>query len=181
MGWKPSSTCQITFSNVRVPQSNLVGEEGRGFHNMLAQANDMRAQSGFFAVGMAQGAFDIALEYAKMREAFGQKIGQFQIIQHRLAEMATKIEAARLLTYKAAWDVDHGRADPKICSMTKWYPAKVAVEVADAAIDTLGGYGYMLENEVERFYRDAKALEIVEGTRDIQKNTIARALLGKLG
>lgn len=180
MGWKQSATCQLTLADVRVPQTNLIGEEGRGFHNTLAQANDMRAQTGFFAIGMAQGAFDIALEYAKTREAFGQKIGQFQAIGHRLVDMATKIEAVRLLTYKAAWEIDHGRGDPKICSMVKWYPSRVAVEVADAAIDILGGHGYMLENEVERFYRDAKGLEIVEGTRDIQKNTIARALLGKL-
>ena len=129
---------------------------------------------------MAQGAFDRALDYAKQREAFGRKIGEFQAIQHKLSEMVTKIETARLLTYKAAWELDQGRVDPKLCSMAKWYSARVAVEVADEAIEILGGHGYMLENEVERFYRDARALEIVEGTREIHKNTIAQHLLGKL-
>lgn len=180
MGWKPSATCNFTLNNVKVPQENLVGEENRGFYNMFSAGNDFRTQTGFMAVGMAQGAFDRALEHAKTREAFGQKIGAFQAISHRLADMATKIETARLLTYKAAWEFDKGITDYKLWSMVKWYSARVAVEVCDAAIDVLGGHGYMLENEVERFYRDAKALEIVEGTRDIQKNLIARELLGKL-
>jgi len=115
-----------------------------------------------------------------MREAFNHKIGTFQAISHKLAEMATYIEAARLMVYKAAWQFDHGKADPKLSSMAKWFPANVAVKVADEAIEIMGGHGYMVENEVERFYRDARGAEIYEGTREIQKNTIARYLLGKL-
>ncbi len=116
----------------------------------------------------------------KQREQFGQKIAQFQVTQHKLADMATKIELARLITYKAGWNYDQGRIDPMLTSMAKMVAGRAAVEVADEAIQLLGGYGYMLEFEVERFYRDAKITEIYEGTREIQKNTIANALIGKL-
>lgn len=180
MGWKTNPTVQFSLINVRVPQSNLVGEENRGFYNAIEFLDGFRVMIASQALGTAQGAFDRALDYARHREAFGRKIGEFQIIQHKLAEMATRIETARLLTYKAAWEIDRGQVDPKLCSMAKWYSARVAVEVADEAIEILGGHGYMLENEVERFYRDARAFEIVEGTREIHKNTIARYLLGKL-
>ena len=181
MGAHAIPTTQISFINVRVPQENLVGEENKGFYNAVEFLDELRAEVGALAVGIAQGAFERALDYAKTREAFGCKIGEFQAISHKLAEMATKIETARLLTYKAAWQFDKGgEFDPKLFSMSKWYPARVAVEVSDEAIEILGGHGYMLENEVERFYRDARLMEIVEGTREIHKNTIARFLLGKL-
>jgi alkylation response protein AidB-like acyl-CoA dehydrogenase len=179
MGWKSTPTFQVFFTNVRVPQENLLGEENRGFYQFMTMGNLFRAQGGAATTGMAQGAFDRALEYAKTREAFGQKIGQFQVIQHKLVDMATKIETARLLVHKAASEIDHGRVDPSLCAMAKWYPARVAVEVCDEAIEILGGHGYMLENEVERFYRDAKGAEIADGTKEIQKNAIARSLLGK--
>jgi alkylation response protein AidB-like acyl-CoA dehydrogenase len=182
MGWHASSTTEVAFRDVRVPQRNLIGEEGRGFYQSIQFLDRFRVGSvGAPAVGMAQGAFERALGYAKTREAFGRKIGEFQAISHKLAEMATKIETARLLVYKAAWQFDReDKMDPKLCSMAKWYPARTAVEVCDEAIEILGGHGYMLENEVEGFYRDARVLEIVEGTREIHKNTIARILLGKL-
>lgn len=181
MGWKSCATTQITFANVRVPQENLIGEENRGFYNAIGFLDEFRVEVGACSVGTAQGAFERALAYAKTREAFGRKIGAFQAISHKLAEMATRIEAARLLVYRAAWEFDkEGRIDPKLSSMAKWYPARTAVEVADEAIEIFGGHGYMLENEVERFYRDARHFELVEGTREIHKNTIARALLGKL-
>jgi alkylation response protein AidB-like acyl-CoA dehydrogenase len=182
MGWHAGPTTELSFSNVRVPHQNLIGEEGQGFYQSIQFLDRFRIGGvGAPSVGMGQGAFDRALEYAKNREAFGRKIGTFQAISHKLAEMATKLEAARLLVYKGAWQVDRdGRADPKLSSMAKWYPARVAVEVCDEAIEILGGHGYMLENEVEMFYRDARAQEIVEGTREIHKNTIARFLLGKL-
>jgi alkylation response protein AidB-like acyl-CoA dehydrogenase len=180
MGWRTVGTTQISFAEVKVPEENLVGQENRGFYQSLDFLNEYRALVGAIATGIAQGAFDRALEYAKERESFGRKIGEFQAIQHKLAEMATKIEAARALTYKTAWTLDKKQIDPKLCSMTKWYTARIAVEVADEAIEILGGHGYMTENEVERFYRDARALELVEGTREIQKNTIARIILGKL-
>ena len=182
MGWHAAPTTEVAFTNVKVPLQNLIGKENQGFYQSIQFLDRFRAMIGAASVGMAQGAFERALEHAKAREAFGRKIGQFQAISHKLAEMVTKIETARLLVYKAGWNLDRkGKVDPMLFSMAKWYPARVAVEVCDEAIEILGGYGYMLENEVERFYRDARALEIVEGTREIHKNTIARFLLGKLG
>jgi alkylation response protein AidB-like acyl-CoA dehydrogenase len=182
MGWHAAPTTQVSFTNVKVPEQNLIGKENQGFYQSIQFLDRFRAMIGAASVGMAQGAFERALEHAKAREAFGRKIGEFQAISHKLAEMITKIETARLLVYKAGWKLDRkGKVDPMLFSMAKWYPARVAVEVCDEAIEILGGYGYMLENEVERFYRDARALEIVEGTREIHKNTIARFLLGKLG
>jgi alkylation response protein AidB-like acyl-CoA dehydrogenase len=181
MGWHAAPTTQVSFTNVRVPDQNLIGKENQGFYQSIQFLDRFRAMIGAAGVGMAQGAFERALEHAKAREAFGRKIGEFQAISHKLSEMITKIETARLLVYKAGWKLDRkGKVDPMLFSMAKWYPARVAVEVCDEAIEILGGYGYMLENEVERFYRDARALEIVEGTREIHKNTIARFMLGKL-
>lgn len=181
MGWKTCETTQVTFENVKVPRENLIGEENRGFYNVISFLDEFRVEVGAIGVGIAQGAFEIALNYAKTREAFGHKIGVFQGISHKLAEMATKIESAQLLVYKAATEFDRqGRIDPILSSMAKWFPARMSVEVADEAIEILGGHGYMLENEVERFYRDARVLELVEGTREIHKNTIANTLLGKL-
>ena len=181
MGWKSCATTQLSFVNVRVPQENLVGEENQGFYNAINFLDEFRVEIGACSVGTAQGAFERALNYAKTREAFGHKIGTFQAISHKLAEMATQIEASRLLVYKAAYQFDkYGKIDRKLSSMAKWYPARVSVEVSDEAIEILGGHGYMLENEVERFYRDARQFELVEGTREIHKNTIARELLGKL-
>ena len=132
------------------------------------------------ALGIAQGAFDRALSYTKKREQFGQKIAAMPVNGHKLADMAIKLELARLVTYKACWNFDQGRLEPMVSSMAKVYAARAAVEIADEAIQLLGGWGYMTDFEVERFYRDAKITEIYEGTREIQKNTIASALLGKL-
>jgi alkylation response protein AidB-like acyl-CoA dehydrogenase len=181
MGWRTNPCCEVAFINVKVPKENLVGEEGRGFYQAIEFLDEVRINVGGSAVGMAQGAFERALQYAKTRAAFGLKIGAFQAISHKLAEMATKIEAIRFLVYRAAWEFDHGRLDPKLSSMAKWYSSRVAIEVADEAIEIMGGHGCMVDNEVERFYRDTKVLEIYEGTREIHKNTIARYLLGKLG
>jgi len=180
MGIRMMATAEVTFKDVRVPISNLIGEEGKGFYHVLHFFDESRIQVAAQALGTAQGAFDRALSYVKQREQFGKKIAQFQATQHKLADMATKIELARLMTYKAAWNFDQGRIDPKLTSMAKMYAARTAVEVADEAIQLLGGYGYMTEYEVERFYRDAKITEIYEGTKEIQKNTIASSLLGKV-
>jgi alkylation response protein AidB-like acyl-CoA dehydrogenase len=180
MGWRTNPCCEVAFVNVKVPLENLVGEEGKGFYHAIEFLDEARINAGASAIGMAQGAFERALRYAKIREAFGRKIGAFQAISHKLAEMATKIEAIRFLVYRAAWEFDHGRLDPKLSSMAKWYCSRVAIEVADEAIEIMGGHGCMVENEVERFYRDTKVLEIYEGTREIHKNTIARYLLGKI-
>jgi alkylation response protein AidB-like acyl-CoA dehydrogenase len=174
------ATAELNFKNVRVPASNLIGEEGQGFYQVLEFFDESRILVAAQALGTAQGAYNRALAYVKEREQFGRKIAQFQVTQHKLADMATKIELARLITYKAAWNFDQGRTDPKLTAMAKMYAARTAVEVADEAIQLLGGYGYMAEYEVERFYRDAKITEIYEGTREIQKNTIAGAILGNL-
>ena len=179
MGIRMMSTSEVVFKDVRVPVSNLIGKEGKGFYQVLEFFDESRILIAAQALGIAQGAFDRAIAYVKQREQFGKKIAQFQVTQHKLADMATKIELARLMTYKAAWNYDQGRIDPKLTSMAKMYAARTAVEVADEAIQLLGGYGYMTEYEVERFYRDAKITEIYEGTKEIQKNTIASALLGK--
>lgn len=181
MGIRMMATAEMNFKNVRVPASNLIGKEGRGFYQVLEFFDESRILVAAQALGIAQGAFDRALDYVKQREQFGKKIAQFQVTQHKLADMATKIELARLITYKAAWNYDQGgRIDPKLTSMAKMFAARTAVEVADEAIQLLGGYGYMAEYEVERFYRDAKITEIYEGTKEIQKNTIASALIGKI-
>lgn len=179
MGIRMMATTEVVLKNVRVPLSNLVGEEGRGFYQVLNFFDESRIQIAAQALGTAQGAFDRALAYVQQREQFGKKISQFQITQHKLADMATKIEMARLLTYKAAWNFDQDHIDPKLTSMAKMAAARTAVEVCDEAIQLMGGYGYMTEYEVERFYRDAKITEIYEGTKEIQKNTIASGLLAK--
>lgn len=180
MGIHMIPTAEMNFKEVRVPLSNLIGKEGRGFYQVLEFFDESRVLVAAQALGIAQGAFDRALAYVKQREQFGKKIAQFQITQHKLADMATKIELARLITYKAAWNFDQGRIDPKLTSMAKMFAARTAVEVADEAIQLLGGYGYMTEYEVERFYRDAKITEIYEGTKEIQKNTIASGVIGKI-
>ena len=180
MGIHMMATAELNFKDVRVPASNLIGEEGKGFDQVLEFFDESRILIAAQALGTAQGAYNRALAYVKEREQFGRKIAQFQVTQHKLADMATQIELARLLTYKAAWNFDQGSIDPKLTAMAKMYSARTAVEVADEAIQLLGGYGYMTEYEVERFYRDAKIMELYEGSRKTQKNTIARAILGNL-
>ena len=180
MGIRMMDTAEVIFKDVRVPLDNLIGKENRGFYQVLEFFDESRILIAAQGLGTAQGAFDRALAYVKSREQFGRKIAQFQISQHKLADMATKIEQARLLTYKAAWNFDQGRIDPKLTSMAKMVAGRTAVEVCDEAIQLLGGYGYMAEYDVERYARDAKICEIYEGTKEIQKNTIASALIGKL-
>jgi alkylation response protein AidB-like acyl-CoA dehydrogenase len=180
MGIHMMTTAEVNYKDVRVPAENLIGKEGRGFYQVLEFFDESRILVAAQALGIAQGAYERALAYVKERQQFGRRIADFQVTQHKLADMATKIELARLITYKAAWNYDQGRIDPKLTSMAKMYAARTAVEVADEAIQLLGGYGYMTEYEVERFYRDAKITEIYEGTKEIQKNTIASAVLGRL-
>jgi len=179
MGIKMTATGELSFNAVKVPVSNLVGKENRGFYQVLEFFDESRVEIAAQALGIAEGAFDRALAYTKQRSQFGKKLAEFQVTQHKLADMVTKIETARLIIYRAAWNFDQGTIDPKLTSIAKMYAGRIAVEVADEAIQIHGGYGYMLEYEVERFYRDAKIMEIYEGTREIQKNTIASAVLGK--
>ncbi|MCK4236604.1 MAG: acyl-CoA dehydrogenase family protein [Candidatus Krumholzibacteria bacterium] len=179
MGIKMTSTAEVSFNDVKVPVDNLIGKEGRGFYQVLEFFDESRVEIAATALGIAQGAFDRALDYSEQREQFGKRIADFQVTQHKLADMATAIETARLITYKAAWNFDQGRIDPKLTSMAKYVAGRTAVMVADEAIQILGGYGYITEYEVERFYRDAKIAEIYEGTKEIQKNTIAGQIIKK--
>jgi len=177
MGNKMVPTGELSFSDVRVPVSNLIGLENKGFYQALDLFNEIRIEVAAQAVGIAQGAFDRALDHVKQRKQFGRRIEEFQVTRHKLADMLIKIETARLMVYKAAWCFDQGEADQRLISIAKAYAGRVAVEVADEALQLHGGYGYMLEYEVERFYRDARITEIYGGTREIQKNTVANTLL----
>ncbi|MDY6958568.1 MAG: acyl-CoA dehydrogenase family protein [Halobacteriota archaeon] len=179
MGIKMTSTAELSFNDVKVPRENLVGGENRGFYQTLEFFDESRIEIAAQALGIGQGAFDRSLAYAKQREQFGRPISSLQVVQHKLADMAIKLETARLLVYKAAWNFDCGKIDPKLTSMAKAYTARVAVEVCEEAVQIHGGYGYMLDYEVERFYRDARITEIYEGTREVQKNTIAGLVIGK--
>ncbi|HDI00916.1 MAG TPA: acyl-CoA dehydrogenase [Candidatus Bathyarchaeota archaeon] len=181
MGIRASPTGEVSYSDVRVGDDAIVGQLNRGFYQALYFFDESRIEIAAQAVGIAQGAFDRALKYAKEREAFGRKLIEIQAISHKLAEMATKIEAARLLVYKAAWQVDQGKLDPILASMAKTLAGRVAVEVCDEAVQILGGYGYIGDYDVERYYRDAKITEIYEGTREIQLNTITRWILRRSG
>jgi alkylation response protein AidB-like acyl-CoA dehydrogenase len=181
MGIRMTSTTEMSFDQVRIPEENLIGPLNRGFYQVLEFFDESRVMVAAQALGIAQGAFDRAIDYAKKRQQFGQRLVDFQVTQHKLADMATQIEAARCLVYKAGWNFDQGRIEPKWTSMAKMVAGRVAVEVAQEAIQILGGYGYMSEYEVERFYRDARITEIYEGTREIQKNAIASGVIGKRG
>jgi len=177
LGCRASPTGELSFCNVRVPEENLIGELNRGFYHIMNFFNQSRIEIAAQGTGIAQGAFERAFNYAKERNAFNKSIIEFQAVSHKLADMIIGIESARLLTYKAAWLADQGQIDPALSSMAKTHAGRVAVIVADEAIQILGGAGYLAENEVERFYRDAKIIEIYEGSREIQKNTIVRFLL----
>ncbi|MGQ0536838.1 MAG: acyl-CoA dehydrogenase family protein [Methanobacteriota archaeon] len=181
MGIRASDTADVEFKDVHVPVANLVGEEGHGFYHVMNFFNQTRIMVAAQAVGIAQGSLDKAIEYAKARKTFGRPIAEHQGIQFKLAEMATRVEAARNLTYKAAWAIDAGKPDPKISSMAKWFAGETAVRVTDEAIQIYGGYGYMREMGIEKFHRDAKITELYEGTKEIHKLIIARALLGRIG
>jgi alkylation response protein AidB-like acyl-CoA dehydrogenase len=179
MGNKMVPTGELSFNDVKVAYSDLVGPENEGFPQALRLFEELRLEVAAQAIGIAQGSFDRALAYVKDRKQFGKKLQDFQVTQHKLADMAAKIEAARTMIYRAAWSFDRGIDNPYLTSIAKLYAARVAVEVADEAIQLHGGYGYMLEYEVERFYRDARLTELYAGTREIHKNTIADGLLRK--
>jgi alkylation response protein AidB-like acyl-CoA dehydrogenase len=181
MGIRASDTAEIRLSDVRVPKENLIGEkEGEGFSQIMQLFNINRVIAASQGVGVAQGALDMAVKHVKQRKQFGQPIGAFQAVQFKIAEMATWVEAARALYYEAGWMIDHGKVDPKLISIAKYLAGEVGVKVANEALQLHGGYGYIADYDIERFYRDAKIVEIYEGTKEIEKNTIARELLGKL-
>jgi len=176
MGWHASDTRPLAFDGCRVPEANLLGERGNGLRQFLEVLDIGRIGVAAMGVGLAQGAFDQALSYARERQAFGQPISRFQAIAGRLADMATEIEAARLLTYKAALLKDAKRPFALAAAQAKLKSGLVAVDVVDHAVQIHGGYGFIEEYPVCRFYRDAKILTIGEGTDEIQRLVIARAL-----
>ncbi len=177
MGIRASDTAEIVFEDVRVPQENLIGVEGRGFYQLMHFFDATRTMVAAQGVGVAQGALDLAVRYCRERKTFGKPLISNQALQFQLAEMATRIELARTATYKAAWMVDQGKIDPALNAMAKYYSGETAVWVCDKALQMHGGYGYIDEYDVQRFYRDAKILEIYEGAKEAEKMTIARRLL----
>ena len=181
LGIRASDTAELNFSDVRVPRENLIGtEEGQGFFQTMQLFNINRVIAAAQGVGVAQGSLDKAVKHVKQRKQFGRPIGSFQAVQFQIAEMATWVEAARALTYKAGWMIDHEKVESKLISMAKWLAGEVGVKVANEALQLHGGYGYIADYDIERFYRDAKIVEIYEGTKEIEKNTIAREILGKM-
>jgi short-chain 2-methylacyl-CoA dehydrogenase len=176
MGWNASDTRPLTFSDCRVPTENLLGPRGQGFQQFLHVLDIGRIGVAAMGVGLAQGALDQALAYAKQRRAFGRPISKFQAIQGKLADLSAEIEAARLLTYKAAWLKDQGRNFTLTAAQAKLKTGRLAVRTTEEAVQIHGGYGYIEEYPVCRFYRDAKILTIGEGTDEVQQMVIARAL-----
>ncbi len=176
MGWNASDTRPLSFSDCRVPEENLLGPRGGGFKQFLQVLDIGRIGVAAMGVGLAQGALDEALAYAKERRAFGRPIAKFQTIQAKLADIATEIEAARLLTYHAAWLKDQGKPFGLTAAQAKLKTGRLAVRATEEAVQIHGGYGFIEEYPVCRFYRDAKILTIGEGTDEVQQMVIARAL-----
>lgn len=176
MGLHASNTTELILENVSVPKENLLGEEGKGYKQFLTTLDGGRIGIGAMAVGIAQGAYEKALQYAGERKQFGQSLTNFQAIQFKLADMAMYIELARNMVYKAAWLKDKGQRFKKEAAMAKLFASEICMKVCDQAVQIHGGYGYMKEYQVERFFRDAKLLEIGEGTSEVQRMVIAREI-----
>jgi alkylation response protein AidB-like acyl-CoA dehydrogenase len=180
LGMRCSDTAGLTFDNVRVPASHLIGKEGEGFVQALQILDGGRISIAALSVGLAQGALEAALTYANDRQQFGKKLADMQAIQFKLANMSMEVEAARLLTYKSAWMRDQGQNFSVAASQAKLFASEVAVRTAEDAIQIHGGYGYVKEYPVEKYWRDSKLLTIGEGTSEIQKMVITRNLLAEL-
>jgi short-chain 2-methylacyl-CoA dehydrogenase len=176
LGWHASDTHELSFNDCRVPEENLLGERGRGVAHFLQILDDGRIAIAALAVGLAQGCLDESVKYATEREAFGRPIGAFQGIQFKVAEMQVRVETARLATHKAAWLKEQGRPFKTAASLAKLYATEIAVSSARDAVQVHGGYGFMEEFPVARYYRDSKVLEIGEGVNEIQRILIARDL-----
>jgi alkylation response protein AidB-like acyl-CoA dehydrogenase len=177
LGLRASDTATLVMEDCRIPKENLIGELGHGFIQSMKVLDGGRISIAALGLGMAQGAFECALRYAQQRKQFGKAISEFQSIQNFLADMATEIDAARLLTYRAGWVKDQGRVSTKESSMAKLYTSEVAVRVANLAVQIHGGYGFTKDFPAEKFYRDVKLCTIGEGTSEIQRMVIARELL----
>lgn len=176
MMWRASDTAELFFDDCRVPKSNLLGKVGEGSHIMLSTLDGGRLSIAAMGLGAAQGAFDLALAYAKERKQFGKPISKFQINSFKLADMALKIELARNLLYKACWLKDNGKSFSKEAAMSKLYCSEIAKQVTDEAVQLHGGYGLMKDYDVERLYRDQRLLQIGEGTSEIQRLVISRLI-----
>ncbi len=179
LGLRASDTSELILEDVKVPEANLLGEDGVGFKQAMKTLDGGRISIAALGLGMAQGAFEEAVRYSKIRHTFGQPLAGHQGIQFKLADMGTQIEAARLLVYRAAGLKDQGRPYAKAASMAKLYSSEVACRVADEAVQILGGYGYIKDYPVEKYYRDVKLCTIGEGTSEIQRTVIARYLLAE--
>jgi alkylation response protein AidB-like acyl-CoA dehydrogenase len=179
LGIRASDLAEVVIDDVRVPEENIIGEKNKGFYQLMDFFASGRTSVASQAVGAAQGALDAAIDYANDREQFGQKIKEFQAIEHKIAEMATNLEAARSLTYRAASHVEDNKDDTavRLASMAKLFASENAVDIADEAIQVHGGAGYVSDHPVERIYRDARITKIYEGTSEIQKNIISDRLL----
>jgi short/branched chain acyl-CoA dehydrogenase len=176
LGWRASDTRELSFSDCAVPEGNLLGERGKGFGQFLEILDGGRISVAAMGLGLAQGAYDLAFAYAKERKQFGRPISSFQAIQFQLADMAVEIEAARQLVYKAAWLKDQDRPFAEAAAMAKLYTGELSHRVVNQALQIHGGYGYMDEFAISRFYRDQKILEIGEGTNEVQRMVIAKHL-----
>jgi short-chain 2-methylacyl-CoA dehydrogenase len=176
MGWNAADTRELSFRDCQVPEGNLLGERGAGYRQFLEILDGGRISIAAMGLGLAQGAYDLAATYARERQQFGRPISKFQAIQFKLADMATEIEAARGLVYKAAWLKDQGRPFAQAAAMAKLYTGELAHRVANQSLQIHGGYGYMDEYAISRLYRDQKVLEIGEGTNEVQRLVIARHL-----
>jgi alkylation response protein AidB-like acyl-CoA dehydrogenase len=177
LGLRASDTSTVVFEDCKIPKENLLGEPGHGFVDAMQVLDGGRISIAALGIGMAQGAYEAALNYSKQRKQFGKPISEFQAIQFKLADMATEIEAARMLIYRAAWMKDRGMKTTKESSMAKLYAGEVAVRVANECVQIHGGYGFIKDYPAEKFYRDVKLCTIGEGTSEIQRIVIARELL----
>lgn len=177
LGMRASDTTQLTFENCKVPKENLLGQEGMGFINSMQVLEGGRISIAALSVGLAQGCLDACLKYTNERKQFGKFLSEFQATQFKLAEMHTNIEAARMLTYRAAWMKDNGIPNTKEAAEAKLFASEIAEKAASEAVQIFGGYGYIKEYPVEKFYRDVKLLTIGEGTSEIQRIVIAKDLL----
>ncbi|HXT17865.1 MAG TPA: acyl-CoA dehydrogenase [Gemmatimonadaceae bacterium] len=180
LGWRASDTCELIMEDVEVPAENLLGEEGKGFVNFMKTLDNGRIGIASLSLGIAEGAFEQALQYTSVRKQFGQPVANFQGVQFKLSDMATEIEAGKHLMYHAAWLAQNGRPFGKEAAMAKLFCSELAMRATIAAVQLHGGYGYTKDYPVERFMRDAKICEIGEGTSEIQRIVIARHLLKEL-
>ena len=176
LGWRASDTRELSFQSARVPEGNLLGPRGAGFQQFLKILDGGRISVSAMGVGLAQGCYDLAFAYAKERQQFGKPIGKFQAVQEKLVDMATEIEAARVLVWKAAWEKDQGRDFAKTAAMAKLFSGELSHRAANWGLQIHGGYGFMDEYAISRLYRDQKILEIGEGTNEVQRMVIARHL-----